>query len=118
MDLASVAYDTQLARLRSLPRAPLGHYPTPVEELPRLREALGKETPKLLTKRDDTIPFAFGGNKVRKLELVLADALAQKADTLVTIGGVHSNHVRVTASAAAKYGLRAVLVINGTRPDQ
>jgi D-cysteine desulfhydrase family pyridoxal phosphate-dependent enzyme len=111
-----VVHDTQLARLRSFPRVALGHYPTPVEELPRLRGSLGKGSPRLFTKRDDTISFAFGGNKVRKLELVLADALEQKSDTLVTIGGVHSNHVRVTASAAAKHGLRAVLVINGARP--
>jgi len=84
--------------------------------MPRLRKALGPKTPKLLVKRDDSIAFAFGGNKVRKLEFVLAEALAGKADTLVTCGGVHSNHVRVTASAAARHGLDCVLVINGSKP--
>ena len=87
-----------------------------MEELPRLRQALGEQTPRLLAKRDDAISFAFGGNKVRKLELVLSEALAQNADTLVTVGGVHSNHVRVTASAAARAGLGCAVVINGARP--
>jgi D-cysteine desulfhydrase family pyridoxal phosphate-dependent enzyme len=113
-----VANTSALDRVLSLPRIPLGHYPTPVEELPRLRQALGPHTPRLLVKRDDAISFAFGGNKVRKLEMVLADARQQGADTLVTIGGVHSNHVRVTASAAARLGLDCVLVINGSRPSQ
>jgi D-cysteine desulfhydrase family pyridoxal phosphate-dependent enzyme len=113
-----VPQDTTLDRLRSLPRATLAHYPTPVEELPRLRQALGDATPRLLVKRDDAISFAFGGNKVRKLEMVLPEALSRGADTLVTIGGVHSNHVRVTASAAARMGLECVLVINGSRPTR
>ena len=72
--------------------------------------------PRLFVKRDDALSFAFGGNKVRKVELVLSEALGQHADTLVTIGGVHSKHVRVTASAAARAGLKCVLVINGQRP--
>src|SRR6185503_4564005 len=94
----------------------LGRYPTPLEELTRLRAALGPG-PRLLVKRDDAIPFAFGGNKVRKLETVLADARAQGADTIITIGGVHSNHARVTAAAAARLGFACRLVINGSRPD-
>jgi 1-aminocyclopropane-1-carboxylate deaminase/D-cysteine desulfhydrase-like pyridoxal-dependent ACC family enzyme len=69
-------------------------------------------------KRDDTIGFAFGGNKVRKMRLVAADALARQADTLITCGGVQSNHARVTAAAAAKLGLRCVLVANGAEPDR
>jgi 1-aminocyclopropane-1-carboxylate deaminase/D-cysteine desulfhydrase-like pyridoxal-dependent ACC family enzyme len=69
-------------------------------------------------KRDDTIGFAFGGNKVRKMRLVAADALAQGADTLITAGGVQSNHARVTAAAAAKLGLRCILVANGRAPDR
>jgi L-cysteate sulfo-lyase len=83
--------------------------------MPRLRAALGGG-PRLLVKRDDAIGFAFGGNKVRKMRLVAADALARGADTLITAGGVQSNHARVTAAAAAKLGLRAVLVANGTAP--
>ncbi|MSR06792.1 MAG: pyridoxal-phosphate dependent enzyme [Gemmatimonadetes bacterium] len=101
----------------ALPTVSLGRYPTAVEELTRLRGALGAG-PRLLVKRDDAIPFALGGNKVRKLELVLGEAKSQNADTLVTVGGVHSNHARVTAAAAARLGLGCRLLINGARPDR
>src|SRR5947209_2767026 len=74
--------------------------------------------PRLLVKRDDAIAFGFGGNKVRKLAFVAARAQAEGADTLITAGGVQSNHARATAAAAAKLGLRAVLVANGERPDR
>jgi D-cysteine desulfhydrase family pyridoxal phosphate-dependent enzyme len=97
--------------LASLPSVPLAPDPTPVEELTRLRAMLGG--PRLLVKRDDAIGFAFGGNKVRKMRLVAADALRQGADTLITSGGIQSNHARVTAAAAAKLGLDCVLVANG-----
>lgn len=103
--------------LRPLAAIPLYSAPTPVEELSRLRAALG-EGPRLLVKRDDTIGFAFGGNKVRKMALVAADAQAHGADTLITCGGVQSNHARVTAAAAARLGLRCILVVNGTKPDR
>jgi 1-aminocyclopropane-1-carboxylate deaminase/D-cysteine desulfhydrase-like pyridoxal-dependent ACC family enzyme len=103
--------------LASLPSIPFAPEPTPVEELTRLRASLGGG-PRLLVKRDDAIGFAFGGNKVRKMRLVAADALARQADTLITAGGVQSNHARVTAAAAAKLGLRAILVVNGARPEQ
>jgi 1-aminocyclopropane-1-carboxylate deaminase/D-cysteine desulfhydrase-like pyridoxal-dependent ACC family enzyme len=103
--------------LASLPSVPFAPEPTPVEDMPRLRAALGGG-PRLLVKRDDAIGFAFGGNKVRKMRLVAADALARQADTLITCGGVQSNHARVTAAAAAKLGLRAVLVANGVEPDR
>jgi 1-aminocyclopropane-1-carboxylate deaminase/D-cysteine desulfhydrase-like pyridoxal-dependent ACC family enzyme len=103
--------------LASLPSVPFAPGPTPVEELPRLRAALGGG-PRLLVKRDDTIGFAFGGNKVRKMRLVAADALARRADTLITGGGVQSNHARVTAAAAARLGLRCVLVANGDQPER
>ena len=91
--------------------------PTPVQEMGRLRAVLGKG-PRLLVKRDDAIPFGFGGNKVRKLEFVLPEALTANADTLVTLGGVQSNHARATAAAAAKLGLRCVLIINGAPQDR
>jgi 1-aminocyclopropane-1-carboxylate deaminase/D-cysteine desulfhydrase-like pyridoxal-dependent ACC family enzyme len=106
-----------LDSLAALPTVPLWPAPTPVEELPRFAAAVGA-APRLLIKRDDTIGFAFGGNKVRKMRLVAADALAQGADTLITAGGVQSNHARVTAAAAAKLGLHCILVANGPPPDQ
>ena len=101
-----------LARLAAVPSVPLLDGPTPLQEMARLRAALGGG-PRLLVKRDDAIPFGFGGNKVRKLELVAAAARAAGADTLVTLGGVQSNHARATAATAARLGLRCVLVING-----
>jgi 1-aminocyclopropane-1-carboxylate deaminase/D-cysteine desulfhydrase-like pyridoxal-dependent ACC family enzyme len=82
-----------------------------------LRDALGGG-PRLLVKRDDVIPFGFGGNKVRKLEYVLAEAVDAGADTLVTLGGVQSNHARATAAAAASLGMRCVLIINGAPQDR
>src|SRR5215813_13839427 len=94
-------------------RIPLFTGPTPVEEMSRLRAELGV-LPTLLVKRDDAISFGFGGNKVRKLEYSLAQAQAFGADTLVTLGGVQSNHARATAAAAAKLGMRCVLILNGT----
>src|ERR1700754_514337 len=91
--------------------------PTPVEEMTRLRAELNA-APKLLIKRDDAISFGFGGNKVRKLEYALAQAKAFDADTLVTLGGLQSNHARATAAAAAKCGMRCVLIINGNPPER
>jgi D-cysteine desulfhydrase family pyridoxal phosphate-dependent enzyme len=92
--------------------------PTLVEPLPRLQAALGVGAPRLLVKRDDAIAFGFGGNKVRKLALVAARAQAEGADTLITAGGIQSNHARATAAVAAKLGMRAVLVANGERPPR
>jgi 1-aminocyclopropane-1-carboxylate deaminase/D-cysteine desulfhydrase-like pyridoxal-dependent ACC family enzyme len=101
--------------LASLPSVAFSAAPTAVEELTRLRAAVGGG-PRLLVKRDDAIAFAFGGNKVRKVRLVAADALARGADTLITSGNVQSNHARVTAAAAAKLGLHCILVVNGPPP--
>ena len=106
-----------MSRSRRLPTVPLAPAATPVEELHNLRRALGGG-PRLLVKRDDALTFAFGGNKVRKLQLVAADAVAAGADTLITSGGIQSNHARVTAAAAAKLGLHCILVANGTPPEK
>jgi 1-aminocyclopropane-1-carboxylate deaminase/D-cysteine desulfhydrase-like pyridoxal-dependent ACC family enzyme len=73
--------------------------------------------PRLLVKRDDTLGFAFGGNKVRKLALLGARAQADRCDTLITAGGLQSNHARVTAATAAKLGMQAVLVVNSERGE-
>ncbi len=108
-------------RLPDLPRLPLAALPTPLETLPRLRAALeaaapGRPVPSLLIKRDDLTGLATGGNKTRKLETLLAMALAEGADTLVTVGAPQSNHCRQTAAAAARAGLRCVLVLGGSAP--
>ncbi|MBI4538492.1 MAG: D-cysteine desulfhydrase family protein [Gemmatimonadetes bacterium] len=106
-----------IERLRSVPRLALGFYPTPLEEAPRLRAALGPEAARLLIKRDDYTGFALGGNKVRKLEMLLAPERVRGVDTLITAGGVGSNHARVTAACAARLGMRCVLVLNGPPPE-
>jgi L-cysteate sulfo-lyase len=111
------AHGAALERLHALPRLPLANTPTPVDDLSRLREAL-EVGATLLVKRDDAIPFGFGGNKIRKLQVVAARALADGADSLITCGGVQSNHARATAAVAARMGLGCVLVANGTPPDR
>jgi 1-aminocyclopropane-1-carboxylate deaminase/D-cysteine desulfhydrase-like pyridoxal-dependent ACC family enzyme len=114
---ANMGFDPEIAVLNALPTAGLVAGPTPVVEMSRLRAALGGG-PRLLVKRDDALPFGFGGNKVRKLDLVAARAQAEGADTLITVGGIQSNHARATAAAAARLGLRCVLVLSGDRPDR
>ena len=98
--------------LARVPSIPFASQPTPVEPLPRLAARIGAGA-RLFVKRDDALTFGFGGNKVRKLAFVAARAQAEGADTLITAGGVQSNHARATAAAAAKLGMRAVLVVNG-----
>jgi D-cysteine desulfhydrase family pyridoxal phosphate-dependent enzyme len=99
--------------LDGLPRVSLAVLPTPLHEAGRLREALGgpARCPRILFKRDDLTGLAGGGNKARKLEFLLGDALAAGATALVTTGGVQSNHARMTAAAACRFGLRASLVL-------
>lgn len=101
--------------IQKLPRFPLAQLPTPLEKLPRLSRELGG--PQLLIKRDDQTGLAMGGNKTRKLEFLVGEALAQRADTLVTAGAAQSNHCRQTAAAAAKAGLDCELILNGKKPD-
>lgn len=98
-----------------LSRCKLSHLPTPIEELRTLSSKLNG--PKILIKRDDQTGLALGGNKVRKLEFLLADALAQGCDTLVTLGAAQSNHCRQTAAAAAACQLKCELILNGKKPD-
>ncbi|HJX82014.1 MAG TPA: pyridoxal-phosphate dependent enzyme, partial [Candidatus Udaeobacter sp.] len=88
--------------MKEIPRLHFAHLPTPIEELPRLSETLGG--PRILIKRDDQTGLAFGGNKTRKLEFLVAEALEQGAQTLITGGALQSNHCRQTAAAAARFG--------------
>jgi D-cysteine desulfhydrase family pyridoxal phosphate-dependent enzyme len=101
--------------IESLPRICLATLPTPLEDAPRLSQELGV---RVLFKRDDLTGFALGGNKVRKLEFLVADSLDKKADVLVTGGGPQSNHARLTAAAARKVGLDAKLVFFGDPPAE
>jgi D-cysteine desulfhydrase family pyridoxal phosphate-dependent enzyme len=100
--------------MKELPRFPLAHLPTPVESLPRLSEALGG--PQIFVKRDDQTGLAFGGNKTRKLEYLVAEAQAQSARTLITGGAIQSNHCRQTAAAAKRAGMDCILVLSGEEP--
>ncbi|MGB5247831.1 MAG: pyridoxal-phosphate dependent enzyme, partial [Woeseia sp.] len=97
-----------LARLEKLPRASLALLPTPIHPLRNFGETLGG--PELWMKRDDLSGLEGGGNKTRKLEFLVGDALGQGADMLVTVGAIQSNHTRQTAAAAAKAGLKCALL--------
>lgn len=106
-----------LHNLTRFPRLEFIGAPTPLEYLPRLSDHLGRE---IFIKRDDVTPIAMGGNKLRKLEFLAADALREGADTLVTAGAIQSNHVRQTAAVAAKLGLNCVALLEnpiGTRAE-
>jgi len=102
--------------MTNIPRLHFAHLPTPIENLPRLSEMLGG--PKILIKRDDQTGLAFGGNKTRKLEFLVAEAQEQGARTLISGGALQSNHCRQTAAAAARFGFECILVLNGEMPEQ
>src|SRR5579871_3175479 len=96
--------------LEQFPRYPLTFGPTPIEHLARLSKHLGGGV-EIYTKREDcNSGLAFGGNKLRKLEYIVPDAIASNADTLVSIGGVQSNHTRMVAAVAAKIGMKCVVI--------
>lgn len=95
--------------LEKYPRVKLIGAPTPIEFLPRFSDKMGRE---IYIKRDDLTPIALGGNKLRKLEFLLADALQQGADVLLTAGAIQSNHVRQTAAVAAKFGLKCMALLD------
>ena len=99
----------------NIPRESLGFFPTPLIELTKLSKKL--EGPRIFMKRDDNTGLALGGNKTRKLEFILADALAQGADTIITAGAAQSNHCRQTAAAAVSLGFECHLVLGGTEPE-
>jgi L-cysteate sulfo-lyase len=97
--------------LSRFPRVALGHLPTPLERMDRLRKLLGPDCPTLYVKRDDCTGLASGGNKTRKLEFLMGEALAQGANAVITFGALQSNHARQTAAAAAKLGLYCDLIL-------
>lgn len=106
-----------LQNLTRFPRLEFIGAPTPLEYLPRLSDYLGRD---IFIKRDDVTPMALGGNKLRKLEFLAADALREGADTLITAGAIQSNHVRQTAAVAAKLGLHCVALLEnpiGTKAE-
>lgn len=102
-------------QLENIPRESLGFFPTPLVELTKLSKKL--DGPRIFMKRDDNTGLALGGNKTRKLEFILADALAQGADTIITAGAAQSNHCRQTAAACASLGLECHLVLGGMEPE-
>jgi D-cysteine desulfhydrase len=101
--------------IEHLPRFPLAEFPTPIHTLNSFSSA--GDGPTVLMKRDDLTSLGMGGNKTRKLEFLLGEALDQGCDTLVTAGGTQSNHCRLTAAAARKAGLTCHLVLNGEPPE-
>lgn len=104
-----------MSALAAFKRLDLATAPTPLERMANLTRALGG--PDLWIKRDDCTGFALGGNKVRKLEFLIADALDKGATAVVTAGGTQSNHVRQTMAAASRFGLRAATVLERVRTD-
>ena len=103
-------------KLNEFPSVPLCHQPTPLEFMPRMSDSLGG--PRLWIKRDDCTGLATGGNKTRKLEFLIADAIKKGADMVVTQGAVQSNHVRQTAAAACKFGLDCHALLERRVPDR
>jgi D-cysteine desulfhydrase family pyridoxal phosphate-dependent enzyme len=103
-------------QLGRLPRLKLAALPTPLEEAPSLSAYLGG--PRIMFKRDDITGLAFGGNKVRKIEYLMGEAVDRGCDVVVTVGAVQSNHARVTAAAARRLGLDSVVVLHGEEPAQ
>jgi len=101
-----------------LARVRFGHLPTPLEELPRLREVLGANAPRLFVKRDDLTGLAFGGNKVRHMEFRLADVLAKGCDTIVVANVAQSNHARLHTALAARFGLTTYILKLPSKKDQ
>jgi len=103
-------------QIGGVPRIRLANLPTPLEEMPRLTEALGG--PRLFVKRDDLTGLGWGGNKIRKLEFVMADAKRKGADTVITFGGVQSNCAREISAAARRLGMKPVLFLLGKEPEE
>ena len=104
--------------LEKFERYPLTFGPTAIEHLPRMSEALGGKVEIYAKREDCNSGLATGGNKLRKLEYIVPDAIASNADTLVSIGGVQSNHTRMVAAVAAKIGMKCRLVQESWVPHE
>ena len=104
---AVVTREQLCEKIKQLPQVDIGHFPTPLEECPRLSEALGG--PRILIKREDCSGLAFGGNKVRQLTFTIGDGVNQGADTIIQGAASQSNHCRQAAAASAKLGLKCYL---------
>ncbi|WP_027155251.1 1-aminocyclopropane-1-carboxylate deaminase [Mesorhizobium sp. WSM2561] len=104
--------------LEKFERHPLTFGPTPIEKLDRLGQHLGGKVDIYAKREDCNSGLAFGGNKLRKLEYIIPDAIASNADTLVSIGGVQSNHTRMVAAVAAKIGMKCLLVQESWVPHE
>ena len=102
--------------IQTFPRINVGYLPTPIAELKRLGKRL--DGPKILIKRDDLTGLGLGGNKIRKLEFLLGEAIKQNCDMVITGGAAQSNHCRQTAAAAASAGLACHLALGGTQPAE
>jgi D-cysteine desulfhydrase family pyridoxal phosphate-dependent enzyme len=114
--MAVTRNEVAIDALRKLKRVKLAHLPTPIEQLNRLTNLLNG--PCLWVKRDDCTGLATGGNKTRKIQFLMADALAKGADTVITVGAIQSNHARQVAAASARLGLRCVLGLLDAVPDR
>lgn len=104
---------TSLPDLSSIPRVRLGAFPTPMQEMPRLSQLLGRN---VLIKRDDLSGLALGGNKARKLEFLIGDAHTRGCDTVIATGFLQSNNVVQTAAASTRHGMHCIVVLEGERP--
>lgn len=102
-------------RIQDFPRIKLGYFPTPLDEAPALAKEIGID--RLFIKRDDLSGLALGGNKARKLEFLMADALARNSNVVITCGGRQSNHARMTAAAACKLGMDCVIFFSDPKPE-
>ena len=100
--------------MRTLPKLKIALLPTPIENLPRLSTELGG--PSILVKRDYLTGLAFGGNKTRKLDYLLAEAQANGSRMIITDGAIQSNHCRQTAAACSRLGFDCILVLSGEKP--
>jgi len=103
-------------QIGNMDRIRLGLFPTPLQELTQLAKHLGG--PRIFIKRDDMNGLGLGGNKLRKLEYAFAEAQSQGATTVITIGGLQSNHVRLTTAAANRLGMKTVLILRGAKPER